>query len=280
MDFRCKHLAAGCRPSFLAALESGGCPQDKWPTRTPLRPTWIWPSVHRLNLLYHVCPLRKNDVWRANVRQLKRRLHIFNGRKIVAVVEGEGLHGLDVVRREFADEGIEWLTRPNDPELRETATLADLLAAVESTDPEEASFYSHTKGNSTADNALGAEYWRNAMYHHLLDGVHACRDLLASHPCVGTHKMCWHALRSPYPSGLSVGNWMLAGTFFWFRHDAVYTHPIWRDVPRDRYGAEAWLSTLFSADQAATVFQPWPASEYPVVSPYDPSIYQHPLRDI
>jgi hypothetical protein len=51
-------------------------------------------------------------------------------------------------------------------------------------------------------------------------------------------------------------------------------------VPRDRYGAEAWLSTLFSADQAATVFQPWPASEYPVVSPYDPSIYQHPLRDI
>lgn len=281
MDFRCKYIAAGCRPSFLAALESGGCPEDKWPTRNSLRRTWIWPSVHRLNLLYHVCPLKKNDVWRANVRQVRRRLHIFNGRKVVAVVEGEGLHGLNEVRREFGDDSIQWITRPNDPELREVVTFGDLLAAVESVDPEEATFYAHTKGNSTADNALGAELWRNAMYHHLLDGVNVCRDLLASHPCVGTHKMRWkNGLGfSVFPSGHHACEWMYAGTFFWFRHDAVYSQPQWSNVSRERYGAEAWPGMLFAAEAAATVFQPFPCSEYPVVSPYDPAIYLWPIRD-
>ena len=279
---RCKQIDLGCRTTFLAVLrsESGKCPRSKW-SATPVHRCWFWPSVQRLNLLYHVCPITSNDVWRSNVSQVKRRLRIFTGRKVVAVVQGDRLHSLDVVQRELNDHSIEYITRPNDPELREVATFLDLLQCVESTDSDEATFYGHTKGNSTADNALGAEMWRNAMYHHLLDGVHTCRDLLGSHPCVGTHKMRWERREewSPFPSGLNVGNWMYAGTFFWFRNDAVYGHPKWRDVPRDRYGAEAWLSMLFDVEPAATVFQPWPVNEYPVVSPYDPAIYLWPIRD-
>ncbi|MHB8953575.1 MAG: hypothetical protein ACYC4U_11445 [Pirellulaceae bacterium] len=238
-----------------------------------------WPSVCRLNLIYHVCPLKSNDVWRANVRQLVRRLRIFSGRKVVAVAVGEKLHSLDVVRKEFGDPAIEYLEIPNDKELREVATFLPLLQAVESTDPEEASWYGHTKGNSTRDNALGAEMWRNAMYHHLLDGVNVCRDLLLTHPCVGTHKIQTPKGVSIYSSGLLHGQWMFAGTFFWFRHNTVFGHPDWRKVPQDRYGAEAWLSGLFPARQAATVFQPWPVSEYPVPSSYDPRLYLWPIRD-
>jgi hypothetical protein len=122
--------------------------------------------------------------------------------------------------------------------------------------------------------------WRNQAYHSLLDGVNVCRDLLLTHPCVGTHKMVWPENgQPPYPSGLVHGNWMLAGTFFWFRHSDVFTHQNWRDVPRDRYGAEAWLSGLFKPEQAASVFQPWPVSEYPTPSPYDPALYLWPIRD-
>lgn len=286
-DRRCKLIEAGCRPAFLRQLKTatGKCPLGKWEHYMAAYPrgmisTWTWPSVRVLNLLYHVCPLKGNDVWRANVRQLAKRLRIFNGRKVVAVVTGDKLHGPQVVRDEFHDPTIEYLEIPNDPQLREVATFLPLLESVASENPDEASFYAHTKGNSTRDDALGAEMWRNAMYHHLLDGVNTCRDLLLTHPCVGTHKMVWPENTPPYPSRLKHGNWMFAGTFFWFRHQDIYGHPQWREIPADRYGAEAWLSGLFDASQAATVFQPWPASEYPTPSPYDPALYLWPIRDV
>ena len=250
--------------------------------RPRIRAITMWPSVRRLNLLYHVCPLKKNDVWRANVRQIVRRLNIFNGRKVIAVVRGNGLHGLDVVRHTMGDDTVEYLELPNDEQLRETATFRQLLESIESTDPEEASFYGHTKGNSTRDNALGAELWRNAMYHQLLDGVNVCRDLLATHPCVGTHKMQWANDEDvPYPTLVSNAHrWMFAGTFFWFRHVDVFSHREWPDVKQDRYGAEAWLGQMFRPEHGATVFQPWPVSEYPPPSPYDPRLYLWPIRDV
>lgn len=277
---RCAVIDLGCSRTFRDALQGSEskCPERKW--RTPRgRRMIVYPSVRLLNLLYHVCPLKSNDVWRANVRQVVRRLGIFNGRKVVAVATGEKLHGVEVVRRAFDDPAIEYLEIPNDKELREVASFVPLLEAVESTNPEEASFYAHTKGNSTRDNALGAEMWRNQMYHSLLDGVSVCRDLLWTHPCVGTHKMQYPPEMVPFPSKLKHGNWFFAGTFFWFRHQDVYAHPKWRDVPRDRYGAEAWLSGLFDVRQAASVFQPWPASEFPTPSPYDPALYLWPIRD-
>lgn len=239
-----------------------------------------WPSVDTLNMAYHVCPLKTNDIWRRNVDQLKRRLRIFNGRKLVAVAVGDGLYDASVVSEAFDDDAIEYITVDNDPELREVASFLTLLEQLQSTNINEATFYAHTKGNSTEHNGLGTEYWRNAMYHHLLDHVHVCRDLLMTHPCVGTTKMRWPADGPiPYPTKLSVGNWMFAGTFFWFRHAAVFTRNDWMNVPRDRYGAEAWLSTMFHPDEAATVFQPWPANEFPTIDPYDPRTYRWPMRD-
>lgn len=278
---RCTAIEYGCRQSFLAVIDSpdGKCPDGKWNGKTCVVSCHVWPSIKKLNLLYHVCPLKGNDVWRVNVRQVTKRLRIFNGRKIVAVATGKDLHTIDIVRRAFDDDTIEYLDIPNDPQLREVASFLTLLKSVESQEEDEASFYAHTKGNSTRDNALGAEMWRNAMYHALLDGVNVCRDLLLTHPCVGTHKMHWPPGMQPYPSRLDHGDWMFAGTFFWFRHKDVFAHLKWRDVPHDRYGAEAWLSGLFECDRAASVFQPWPASEYPAPSPYDPALYLWPIRD-
>ena len=280
-DQRCVRIDLGCRRSFFKALDDqhSRCPERKW-NGVRIQKVYVQPSVRVLNLLYHVCPLRSNDVWRGNVRQLTKRLRIFNGRKVVAVATGDKLHNPQVVRDEFRNATIEYLEVPNDMQLREVASFLPLLESVASDDPEEASFYAHTKGNSTRDNALGAEMWRNEMYHSLLDKVNVCRDLLWSHPCVGTHKMQFPLESSPYPSGLQHGNWLYAGTFFWFRHRDVYSHPQWREIPADRYGAEAWLSGLFDASRAATVFQPWPASEYPTPSPYDPALYLWPIRDV
>lgn len=237
-------------------------------------------AIHHTNLIYHVCPLRANEVWRLNVRQLIKRWHVFSGRKIVAVSQGDGCHDMEEVASEFRYGDIEWLPLPNDPQLREVATFLPLLEVIQSTEPLEATFYAHTKGNSTADNALGAEYWRNQMYRSLLDDVHAVRHNLLHHPAVGTTIISWPKNeRPPYPTGLKTGTWMFAGTFFWFRHDAVFTRPDWRQVAQDRYGAEAWLSGMFGVNEVCTLFQPWPVDQYPSPSPYDPRMYQYPIRD-
>jgi len=230
------------------------------------------------NLIYHLCPLIGNDLWRVNCAQLRRRMEIFNGRRLIAIATGDGLHGPAVAERELP--GCEYLHVANCPKLREVATFVPLLEAIappKGQEPaaDQVSFYAHTKGNSTACSVEGATLWRNAMYHHLLDRWEEClAELAAGAPAVGTTRVNWGTGRPPYPSKLRHGTWCFAGTFWWFRHDRVFTHPRWRDVPRDRYGAEAWLSGLFDAAECPSVYQPWPEG---LANPYDPRHYDAAL---
>ena len=241
----------------------------------------VYPKPATRDLIYHVCALRSNELWRANVRQLTRRWEAFNGRRVVAIAVGEGIHDPCEVRQAFDGYDCEFLEVPNNSDLREVASFLPLLESVALHSVDRAVFYAHTKGNSTADDPRGAAYWRNAAYHALLDDVDHCMQLLETHIAVGIHKMTWGKnMTPPYPSGLAVGNWMLAGTFFWFRSNAIFGRSDWRNIPRDRYGAEAWLSSLFPDHRsAASVFQLWPEEQFPTPNPYDPSIYLNPITD-
>lgn len=239
-----------------------------------------YPAITVRNLIYHVCPLAENDAWRANLRQLSRRWDVFNGRRVLAIVQGAGMRDAAEVR-EFLDslgcEGREELILPNDRELREVATFLPLLLSVANTNAHEATWYGHTKGNSTRGNREACEYWRNAMYHHLLDRAEDCLERLTGCAAVGTHKMEWSG-KGPYPSGLQRGNWTFAGTFFWFRHDRVFSRADWRNVPMDRYGAEAWLAGMFASRECEAIWSPWtdPAQRH---NPYLVSAYPDPIRD-
>jgi len=236
------------------------------------------------NLIYHCCPLIGNDLWRRNVEQLLSRIALFDGYKIVAVSTGDSglLHPIEEVNREFGQQNIRFIGVPNDRNLREVASFRRLLDEVYTLDPKQAVFYAHTKGNSTFDSVEGATYWRNVMYHMLLDGWQDRMAELERYPAVGTHKMWWGKdQRSPYPSRLTYGNWMFAGTFFWFRAAAVFekeSHTTrngngWKTIPQDRYGAEAWLSGMFEKDDVHSCLQPWePDAKYP--NPYDPDLYK------
>jgi hypothetical protein len=238
------------------------------------------------NLIYHCCPLVNNDLWRRNVEQLLARIDLFNGYKIVAVSTGDSglLHPIDEVRQELGQHssGVRFIQVPNDRNLREVVSFRPLLDAVYTLDPNQVVFYAHTKGNATFDSVEGATYWRNVMYHKLLDGWLDRMAELAKYPAVGTHKMWWGKdQRSPYPSRLAYGNWMFAGTFFWFRACKVFekeSHTTrngnsWKTIPQDRYGAEAWLSGLFDKDEVHSCFQPWEKdAKFP--NPYDPELYK------
>jgi hypothetical protein len=217
------------------------------------------------------------------VAQIVRRWPAFDGRKIVAVACDEQSQGVDEVRRELPAD-CEVIVSRNDPRLRETATLPLLLAAVRTAEPD-AIFYAHTKGTNDpqASYVRGIMYWRNAMYHYLLDEPFfpgLVGRQLRDFPCVGTCRGQWEALfGGPYPSGLVHGTWMFCGTFFWFRADVLFAHPKWREVPNDRYGAEAYLAGLFGVQDACSIYQPWPDDRMPPMNPYEACWYQPGIDD-
>jgi len=141
-------------------------------------------------------------------------------------------------------------------------------------------FYAHTKGNTTGHRSDGVDVWTSQMYRHLLDQIEVVDDLLTDREFVGACKMVWPAdvHHTPFPTRLNVGRYMLAGTFFWFS-DRVFETDKWKQIPADRYGAEAWPSVVCPDHRhAATLYQPWPVDQYPTPSPYDPRTHEHTAK--
>lgn len=276
----CTHKQCGCgmkkKRGIIDALgwASKKCPIGRWQ----------YAPITTRNLIYHVCPIISNDGWRMNVRQLLKRWRVFNGQRIIAIAIGENMESPDAVHRAFLGEDYDFIVVPNDANLRETATFVPLLDAVSNTNRNEATFYAHTKGNSTAwhGDPLGPVYWRNEMYHRLLDHHEECVRHLTDNVMVGCHKLCWYSdgRPSPFPTHLeNKYRWMFAGTFFWFRNDAVFGHSDWRSVSMDRYGTEAWPGQLFGAHQVKSVYQQWEESKRPMMSPYVVEAYPNPIPD-
>lgn len=249
------------------------------PPDMPPAETLDLPRPNVRHCIYHVCPLASNDLWKANLYWLRRYAPTaFNGKKLAAIATGPGLVHPDAVREQLP--GFQFLEIPNDPVLREVVSFLPLLVAVANPDPHHCTWYGHTKGNSTAANVEGATYWRNAMYDTQLRQWSRCMGELQRFAFVGAFKTVWaEGQKPPYPSGLKAGRWMLAGTFFWFRNDLVFGHPQWRSVPGDRYGVEAWPSTMFEPQLATSAFQLWSESLWPMPDMYDPAVYPNPIQD-
>lgn len=168
----------------------------------------------RLNLIYHITPFADNDVWRWNVRQMLERIEAFNGRRTAAIVTGDGMVDPAEVLDEFEEWPVDFLEFENSKTLREAVSWIELLKSVESTDPNEATFYAHARGVTRPKNPA-THAWTTCMYRHLLDDVPAIQDLLACHPATG---VSFRFVDQGF---------LYPGTFFWFRNDAVFNQERW-----------------------------------------------------
>lgn len=251
-----------CDQSASGIWDNAKVPPE--PRKKPDPPSPVYQEVTVRNLIYHVYAPKGNDHWRKNLIQLRRRIKQFNGRRLFAVMEGDGIESLETVR-DFAKISGEWFTVPNDSEIgSDLIGFEAMMPMIANTNPNEATFYAHTKGTSERIKRFGQapEWWRNAMYHVLLDDPDKIGTMLQHSPCVGS----WKTAQPPthrWPSGLVHGAWHYSGTFFWFRHDAVFNHPRWAAIPHDRFGSEAYLGGLFAANQAATIYQPSIPDKHP-----------------
>jgi hypothetical protein len=282
-DLGCINSATEKFAGRLASAQAV-CPRGIWPK------LHYFPEITRRNLIYHVYAHPGNAAWSANLRQVKRRLPLFNGRRLVSILTAPELVPPAEVRAVLGD-AVEYLEVPNDPRLREVASFPRLLEAVASTAGDEATFYAHAKGSSdgvehVSKNARGVEYWRNAMYHHCLDDWPKVALALRDFPIAGCFKIDWTNWTKgvdPFyhfnPSGLVRGSWMFAGTFFWFRHDQTFGHPRWRFVADDSYGSEAWPATLWGPEYGHSLYQPWPSTRQPNPDLYDVRTHAERIED-
>jgi hypothetical protein len=264
-------------------LESDGDALPEQVGRAPsiVKPKPKYTRPEKLNLIYHVAPFAKSEVWQKNIRQIMQRMDLFNGHRAVAVSTGEGMAPMKEVVGAFGGvrSGIKFLAVPNDRTLRENASFKLLLDEVVAVDERYATFYAHAKGVATIGDAEGVMYWRNLMYHALLDDPEEIAELLTRYAVVGTHRKARPVV---YPDGVTESPWHFAGSYFWFRNDALFNRNRlgdtndrrrpWRKIPPHGWSVEAYPGLMFTLDESCCLAMPEP------VNAYDPATYPAELR--
>jgi hypothetical protein len=192
------------------------------------------------NLIAHCYP-RRSGKWRRTVAHLTAgaRWSQFTGRKIITIAHDSCCDWPGDVALAFrealgGDPGIEWIVRPNDPELQEVPGFVPMLEKIESTNPDECTTYLHFKG-ATQPRGHGSHGWLDFLAAANLDYP----ELVA---CALERGNICGAFRS---QGLwsfpDYHNWHFAGTWFTFRHSRIFGGEIgWRDVHPNFMGVEAW----------------------------------------
>lgn len=264
---------------FRSKIKSNGVSHVTLTSDTPMVAGIKYPPITVRNLIYHVAPLVANDSWKRNLEQLCKRWHVFNGKKLIVVVDGPKLHQPAAVY-ECLPKDCEIVNMNNDPAYREQATFSYLLGRIKSVNPEEATFYAHSKGGATTANVVGATRWRNAMYHFLLDDMDKVEQALLRYAAVGTTRITKKTKKWIVPTGKTLPcSWIFAGTFFWFRHDAVFSRPEAMQIHEDRYAVEGWLGTFLDVTDGHTLYQPWPDRVGFEPNAYDPKYYDRCFND-
>jgi hypothetical protein len=94
-------------------------------------------------------------------------------------------------------------------------------------------------------------YWRNLMYHMLLDDPIKIEQLLTQFSMVGTHRRA----RQRMPDSLLV-DWHFSGTFWWFRHDRFFEkNRNWQALPATGWAVEACPGILFKRNECCCLIK-------------------------
>ena len=201
----------------------------------------------RRNLIYHVWPVR-GSMWKWNLDEIKRRIDLFNGRRIVGIVYDDRSENPDAVQEYLDGHGCEFVVAPND-ERGEALTFPAMLERVASKDPDELTFYAHAKGVKYGPTvAAPVRRWAEVQYRVTLDDWLAVREQMQRFAMTGIFK-----LRGRFRTHRLVGDWHYSGTFFWMRHAHVFSRR-YQDVPAFYAGVEAWPGLMFHESETGCLF--------------------------
>lgn len=209
------------------------------------------------NLMMYIYPIAQHEVWRWNIEQIRQRMHVFNGKRVVAVMTDGASNTVEEVQAAFCDERIDaWVVGQNDPARWEMQGLPRMMEYIYSCDPNEITFYCHAKGVQgpahVTDPLLHEQpriKWATAMYSACLDDMPFVEKQLEAHTFAGAFKRRMIHGEPPYRS-----SWHFAGTFYWFRNARLFSLPNWHHFDHQWYGAETYPGQLVGWGQAAGLF--------------------------
>lgn len=256
--FKCAvygRCTVGRKAEGVAGCCSAKCTAYEEPV--PLRHPCLSQPVGKLHLLYHLLPVADNGVWQWNVEQLRKRWHLFTGRKIIAVMTAdesfkrEKQQGGDTKTRFTLDDAAivrsalpadaEVIEIENNPQLREVASWQRLWSKLHGENAADAVFYAHAKGVTRP----GSVRWAEVMYETLLDRMP--EGMLNEFPIVGSFRKVGKAFGS--------SKWHYSGSFFVARLGDFFTRN-WRKIRKEWWGNEGWPGENYLVREAGCVFKP------------------------
>lgn len=150
----------------------------------------------------------------------------------------------DMVREAFGAGEVEIVAVRNGP-LQEVESFPRLLEAVSGLDG--ATFYCHAKGCTHCSPLAASHVWCDVM-------AEVCLDYPALVDCALSQYDICGAFRSRQPiMGPSSPDWHFAGTWYWFRNDALFSRE-WREVDGALWGAEAYAGRKFDMARSFCLF--------------------------
>lgn len=198
-------------------------------------------------MIYHIWPVR-GSIWKWNLDQLKQRIDIFNGRRIVGIVHDSRSEPLESVKEYLSGHGCEFIVADND-DRGQSITFQAMMHEVASLNPNEVTFYAHAKGvkyEPIFPTAL--KNWVDALYRVTLDDWKMVWQQLECFAITGPFKMFGR-----FPAHRFLGDWHYSGAFFWMRNSDVFTRK-WDDVQQFYFGVELWPGVIFSVDEGGCLF--------------------------
>ncbi len=215
--------------------------------RRPGIELWPFTAMPRRNLIYHVWPVRGAN-WQWNLDQLKSRLDVFNGRRILGVVYDERSEPPERVQEYLAGHGFEFVVAKND-ERGEAITFPLMIQRVISDDPNDITFYGHAKGvKYGASVSPLVKRWAEVQYRVALDDWLTVRDQMQRFAMTGPFKMLGR-----FRSHRFLADWHYSGAYFWMRNAYVSSRN-YAEVPLFYGGVETWPGAVFRKEETGCLF--------------------------
>lgn len=205
------------------------------------------------HLLYHIYPQKADGgkIWRRNVEELRKRMPLFNGRRVIGVALGPETDTMETVKAAFAGSNCKFIEKRNSRDMREATTLLALYESVaDCVGPEHVTLHGHAKGITSEAWGKGVRRWVDALYETCLDYWPYVRSLLQTHPIAGPFKRQWSNWR--VGNFTSKSTWHYSGSWRWFRNNDLFVRN-WRYVEPFWCGSESHPSMVFRDDEAANI---------------------------
>jgi len=209
-------------------------------------------SVPLRHLLYHVWPV-KGTTWRWNIAELLRRIDVFNGRRVIAIVHDQRSDPPEAVEEALAGHGCEFIVARNDAAAGEAGTFPQLLGCIASPDPSAVTFYAHAKGVKYEPGTPDpVRRWTEALYRTNLDDWLSVKAHLERFAFTGAFR-----LSGRFRSHRNLAEWHYSGTFFWMRNARIFGRNA-TEVPKFYGGVETWPGLSFARNEAGCLFMDQP----------------------